>query len=116
MKYLYVFSFLYVITACSTSQKVVETSDSPEIIEEKLTLPLPAIAEEDLLFKKIELAPNLAQGKTLFETKCAQCHLLPDTNAYTKVEWMPILNSMQIQANITIQEKDLVYDYVTMNL
>lgn len=60
--------------------------------------------------------PELVQGKTIYEAKCGKCHDLPRPAAYTKDKWTPIMNSMAKKAKISDEDRELVYNYVTMNL
>ncbi len=95
-----------VAVACSSSKKTV--SSTPE-----------ASKPEPLEFKPIsetKLSPELTEGKQLFESKCGNCHDLPKPEKYSKEKWGPIMHDMQKAADITDAERDLVYNYVTMNL
>lgn len=70
----------------------------------------------ELLAPMIPLTAELSQGKTVFEAKCNKCHDLPVPSHYTKERWKPILKGMQGAAKISDEERELVYNYVTMNL
>lgn len=59
--------------------------------------------------------PELVQGKTIYEAKCGKCHDLPRPLSYTKVKWEPIMKSMAKKAKISDADRELVYNYVTMN-
>ena len=64
----------------------------------------------------IPLTAELAAGKSVFEAKCNKCHDLPVPSHYTKERWVPIMKGMQKAAKISDEERELVYNYVTMNL
>ena len=59
--------------------------------------------------------PELVQGKTIYEAKCGKCHDLPKPLSYSKEKWQPIMTSMAEKAKISDEDKELVYNYVTMN-
>ncbi|WP_395044011.1 hypothetical protein [Flavobacterium sp.] len=60
-----------------------------------------------------EYMDELAEGKSLFESKCANCHDLPNPKDHTVENWHPIMLSMQIKAEISDQERIKIYNYVT---
>lgn len=61
------------------------------------------------------LAPELAEGKTLYENNCAKCHRLYDRREYNAQEWRPILADMQKKAEITDEQREKIYNYLVMN-
>ena len=62
---------------------------------------------------KVTLTPELAEGKSLYENNCGKCHQLYEPNSYSKENWIPILKSMQIKAEITDAEREKIYNYLT---
>lgn len=60
--------------------------------------------------------PELVQGKTIYDAKCGKCHDLPKPSDYSKEKWVPIMNHMAKKAKISDEDRELVYNYVTMNL
>ncbi len=64
---------------------------------------------------KIVLTPDLIAAKMSYENNCAKCHELFKPKDYTAEQWKPILLSMQKKANITDQEREKIYAYLTMN-
>lgn len=85
--------------SCSTSKNatVTETKEEVETVASELT-------------------PELAAGKAVFENKCGRCHDLPLPSNYSKEKWKPIMDSMAKKSKLSDEQKDLVYQYVTMNL
>lgn len=95
-KYLVLSILVFGFVACSAKKNVVEnTKDEITEIE--------------------NLSPELAQGKLLYDSKCAKCHDLPNPSKYSKEKWQPIMLRMQKAAKISDAERDLVYNYVTRN-
>ena len=92
--------------ACTAKKAVVKTNTDvlPELI----------VAKEEAFIE--ELTPELVQGKSIYEAKCNKCHDLPSPNSYSKQRWVPIMKSMQNAAKISDEEREMVYNYVTMNL
>lgn len=66
--------------------------------------------------KKIELSPELAEGKSLYENNCAKCHKLFEVTKHTKEEWVPVVDRMARKAKINDDQKKLVYNYIVSGL
>jgi cytochrome c5 len=66
--------------------------------------------------KKIELTPELAEGKSLYENSCAKCHMLFPASKHTKEDWIPVLDRMAKKAKITDEQKASIYNYITASL
>lgn len=98
LKVLGTFAIIGLFFACSSSKKAMTESKAETVVE------------------AVELTPELAAGKTIFDNKCGRCHDLPVPEHYTKEKWEPIMNSMAKKAKLSDADKDLVYNYVTMNL
>jgi len=58
----------------------------------------------------------LAQGKDLYENRCAKCHKLYAASDYNIQRWPRILNSMQYKAKITDQQKELILSYLSNSI
>ena len=56
---------------------------------------------------------KLVMGQNLYETKCVKCHALPAKEKRNEEQWTIMLNKMQPKAQITDEEKRLIYVYVT---
>jgi len=65
--------------------------------------------------KKVELSADLAEGKSLYENNCAKCHKLYDTKDFTKEQWQPIVLRMQKKARISDEQREKIFNYITMN-
>ena len=86
------------LIACNAKKVVIEETKT------EMLIPMNALSNE------------LFAGKTIFEMKCNKCHDLPVFNNYTKNRWVSIMKDMQNEAKISDEERELVYNYVTMNL
>jgi hypothetical protein len=56
---------------------------------------------------------NLIAGKHLFESRCTQCHQIYLPCELNEDQWKEKLDEMQPRAEITNDEKSLIYQYVT---
>jgi hypothetical protein len=65
--------------------------------------------------KKNELSAALAEGKSLYENNCAKCHDLYKPKDFNTEQWKPILLSMQKKAEISDEQRDKIYNYLTAN-
>ena len=65
--------------------------------------------------KKIELSAALAEGKSLYENNCAKCHDLYKPTDFNAEQWKPIMLSMQKKANISDEQREKIYSYLTAN-
>lgn len=66
--------------------------------------------------KKVELTPELAEGKSLYENSCAKCHMLFPASKHTKEDWIPVLDRMAKKAKITEEQEASIYNYITSSL
>jgi mono/diheme cytochrome c family protein len=55
---------------------------------------------------------DLKEGRTLYVNNCANCHQLYMPNQFNKTDWAYNLNQMQARANITNEQKELIYSYL----
>ena len=55
---------------------------------------------------------ELHTGRQLYIDRCAGCHSLHEPSALTDEEWRKALDKMQLKANLTIAEKELVLKYL----
>jgi cytochrome c5 len=78
---------------------VTQAAPSPEPVPDELAISGAVITTEN-------------KGQSLFEQSCGRCHKLPDPAAYTKEEWVPIVQNMRFRARLTVEEGNQVYDYV----
>lgn len=54
-------------------------------------------------------------GQSTFNAKCGKCHGLKPAQDYTAVRWAQILAVMAPKANLTEEERNNVYAYVSAN-
>lgn len=59
--------------------------------------------------------PNTAEGLYIYERNCAKCHRLYKPTEYSPQEWRPILTKMQKMADISDEDAEKVYAYLTAN-
>lgn len=62
---------------------------------------------------EVPLTPELAEGKVIFESKCAKCHDLYSPKDFNAEQWKPIMLSMQKKAKISDEEREKIYAYLT---
>lgn len=55
---------------------------------------------------------RIAQGKGLYEARCANCHKMFSPTDFTQAEWAPILTRMQKKARLDDEQMSLVREYV----
>jgi mono/diheme cytochrome c family protein len=55
---------------------------------------------------------QLQQGRTLFGSRCIECHTLPPITAHTASEWPHLINEMAARANLKPNEREAVLAYV----
>lgn len=61
--------------------------------------------------KKME-SPQVAEGKTIYTTKCARCHGVKPVQDWTVHEWIPIMERMAPKARLDETEIANVTAYV----
>ncbi len=89
-----------IIYSCASKKSSVPT-------EEAKNVPITEV-------KKVELTPELAEGKMLYENNCAKCHSLYETNEFSAEKWKPIIARMQKKARLDDIQGQKIYNYVTM--
>lgn len=60
---------------------------------------------------RIDLA-TLQQGRTLFVSRCIECHTLPPFWHYSAKDWPGIVDSMAHRANLKRNERDAIVAYI----
>lgn len=100
MKLKIAFISVLILVLYSCSPKVIPTV-APEVPK----------AEE----VKLVLSPELVEGKNLYENNCAKCHKLYEPNAYSFDQWRPILERMQMKAEISDADREKIYSYLIAN-
>lgn len=64
----------------------------------------------------VELTPELAEGKNLYENSCVKCHKLYEPKKFTQEEWKPILVRMQKKARLEDVQMASISNYITSQL
>jgi hypothetical protein len=59
----------------------------------------------------VDLA-TLREGRTLFVSRCIECHTLPAFWHYRENDWPEIVDSMSHRANLKRTERDAVLAYI----
>jgi cytochrome c5 len=62
-----------------------------------------------------DVKPDIAMGKTLYETRCNRCHDAPDTKKYNAQKWDGYLSIMMPRARLSPEQKVHVTAYVKAN-
>ena len=57
-------------------------------------------------------SPQIAEGKTVYTTKCARCHGPKPVENWTVNQWIPIIDRMALKARLDATEKANVTAYV----
>jgi hypothetical protein len=55
---------------------------------------------------------QLQQGRTLFVSRCIECHTLPAVDAHTAKEWPGLIKEMSDRANLKPAEQNAVLTYI----
>lgn len=66
--------------------------------------------------KKVELTPELAAGRTLYENNCAKCHKLYSPTNFSEQDWKPILVRMQKKARLDDTQMVEISNYIYSQL
>jgi len=61
-------------------------------------------------------AANLERGRTIYITRCVQCHTPEPVTGYSEAQWRETLPRMSLDALLTPQETADVRDYVMATL
>ena len=130
------FSFMFLLFACTVKKPVQEIAQTPakkEVIEQinsnnnftgNLGFPVPKPAVK--LYPPNEAALSIIQknnsnasmellnhGYKLYTVgACIHCHEARDINDFNNLQWGKIIDDMAIKANISIEEKNAVLNYV----
>lgn len=58
--------------------------------------------------------PKVLEGKTIYKTKCGQCHDLKDPQSYDAPKWVKIVDWMAPKAKLDATQKANVLAYVSL--
>ena len=92
------------LSECKTSSKSAGANASKPS-DKTVTPPAKPLTPE-------EIAAGIADGKTVFELKCHECHKQPMVGKYSKEEWPGIMNKMARKAHLSDTEKSHVLAFV----
>jgi len=88
------------LVSCGTKKSVPAVAATPTVTETKA----------------IELTPELAEGKNLYDNNCAKCHKLYEPKKFSEEEWKPILTRMQKKAHLDDVQTASISNYITSQL
>ena len=54
----------------------------------------------------------LREGRTLFVSRCIECHTLPAVSQHSATEWPRLIDEMAGRANLKSTERDAVLAYI----
>ena len=108
-KILTVAVFAMVLYSCGGS-KSVPPSAQPPSAQPSFPDPPPTVQ-----VNQVDSASLLAEGKSLYENNCAKCHSLYNPKDFSKESWKPILLDMQKKADISDEQREKIYSYLTAN-
>lgn len=83
---------------------------SKKVVTENVT----EIETTSTVSSEISMAEMIAQGESIFQNKCGNCHALPKVKDHSAENWKPIMIRMQKEAEISDKEREYVYNYVVM--
>jgi len=86
-------ALVFFLAQCSTTSKFYTPSDVN--VSSKATL------------------EELNQGRALLMEKCGQCHGVPAPRKHDAEGWKPTMASMQVKAQISDAQRELIYKYLT---
>lgn len=75
--------------------------------------PPPAVAKAPKI--TVAVSNDIAEGKDLYENNCAKCHKLYSPKDYSDQDWLPILERMKKQAQLSDLQHDKIYAYIVSN-
>jgi cytochrome c5 len=82
----------------------------------KKTASTPATPTVTETAKAVELTPELAAGKSMYENNCAKCHKLYEPKKFNQEEWAPILVRMQKKAHLDDTQMASITSYIHSQL
>lgn len=91
---------LFLIISCTSKKHIVEKPI--ETIEVTSTKP------------EITITDRIAQGESLYQNKCGNCHALPKVKDHSPENWKLIMLRMQKEARISDSERENIYNYIVM--
>jgi cytochrome c5 len=65
---------------------------------------------------KVELTPELAAGKSMYENNCAKCHKLFSPTKFSEQDWKPVLVRMQKKAKLDDAQMAQISNYIYSQL
>lgn len=71
----------------------------------------PTIKEEAML-----PTLELKEGKSIYDSKCSQCHAPMVIKKYTQEQWNKILPDMSLRAELSAEDATMVQVYVSWDL
>lgn len=63
--------------------------------------------------QQIAFDSKMIEARKLYREKCSFCHTLHKPNAFSPKEWKQILVVMQKEAQISDEQRELIFDYLT---
>lgn len=100
----FAFAVMLAWAACTSKGKVAKTT-STEPTDAQLTAAktkFPSVTMDEL-----------KKGHSIYYGACTNCHGAKDIKSRSEEQWSGILDQMAPKANLTAQEKDAVWKYVT---
>lgn len=97
--------FGILIYSCGTTPKVTAMQPDPVQVPPRIASPNEAPMSEDI-----------AQGKIMYENKCASCHKLFAPTDFSKDDWQPILIRMQKKAKLEDHDMAKINNYIFASL
>ena len=96
-----------VLSECKTTSKSTVTTAAPKRPEQPAEVK--AETKHDI---SDSITASIAQGQTVYQTKCYQCHDLPRVTDYSRADWSDIMIKMSRKAHLSNLETDQVLAFV----
>lgn len=93
-----------IIYSCASKSNIPTT-------EVKKIEPTVSVANESVT---AVMTAELAEGKSLYENNCAECHNLYSPKDFSAEQWKPIVARMQKKAHLEDLQGQKIYNYLTM--
>jgi cytochrome c5 len=71
----------------------------------------PSVTAEMAMIGHRDVA-QLRRGRTLFVSRCIECHALPSVAAHTAAEWPRLIDEMADRANLKPAEREALVAYI----
>ncbi|HXU28466.1 MAG TPA: hypothetical protein VN698_14645 [Bacteroidia bacterium] len=90
------------LTMCTPKSTAAKTSSAPGDAE---------LVAGKTKFSNLTLT-ELTKGYSIYHGACTNCHAAKNINERSEEKWVDVLNAMAPKANLSKEEKDVVWKYI----